>query len=116
VRLPLETLFAFLFIAAKATEIASDKTELVPQVFAPGIISADLDESSESFSPDGKSFYFARRVAYTTSRPISIICAFGLRDGKWTHPEAAPFSGTYLDGSCGRREHCGPRLQLATHT
>jgi Tol biopolymer transport system component len=97
-RLSLGILLGAALIAA-ATGYASDKTELTPELFAPGIISTQLDESSGSFAPDGQSFYFCRRGAYTTSPPISIICVSGLRDGKWMHPEVALFSGTYLDGS-----------------
>jgi WD40-like Beta Propeller Repeat len=71
----------------------------LPELFAPGIISTDLDELCGSFTPDGKFFYFVRRGAYTTSPSISIICFTELRKGNWSHPEVAPFSGTYLDGS-----------------
>jgi hypothetical protein len=79
---------------------ADDKqTKLTPEIFAPGIISTQLDELAGSFSADGKSFCFVRRSAYTTTPPISIICFSDFRDGKWSHPEVASFSGTYLDGS-----------------
>ena len=83
-------------------------------MFAPGVISTDLDESCGSFSPDGQSFYFVRRGAYTTSPPISIICFSDFRDGKWGHPEIASFSGMYLDGSPyfspdGRRLYFGSK-------
>src|SRR6266699_1577164 len=91
------TILALISIAGPIGYAADKK--LAPDFFAPGIISTNLDESSGSFSPDGKLFYFARRAAYTTSPPISVICFSDLRDGKWTHPEVAPFSGTYLDGS-----------------
>jgi len=40
-----------------------------------------------------------RRGAYTRSPAISIICFSELRAGKWSHPEVALFSGTYLDAS-----------------
>ena len=33
---------------------------MTPEVFAPGIVSTDASEFSCSFSPEGKSFYFAR--------------------------------------------------------
>ena len=59
-------------LIATATGNGGDKKKLGPEVFAPGIISTDLDELCGSFSPDGKSFYFVRRGAYTTSPPISI--------------------------------------------
>src|SRR5438132_12159290 len=83
---------------------AGDKTELAPELFAPGIISTDLDESCGSFSPDGQTFCFVRRGAYTTSPPISIICFSEFRNGKWSRPEVASFSGTYLDDS----PYCSP--------
>ena len=92
-------LSVFLAIAAIGKAAASDKTQLAPEIFAPGIISTDLDESCGFFSPDGQSFYFVRRGAYTTSPPTSIICFSDFRDGKWSHPEVASFSGLYLDGS-----------------
>jgi Tol biopolymer transport system component len=78
---------------------ADNKPAVAPELFAPGVISTDLDESSGSFSPGGKSFYFVRRGAYTTLPPISIICFSEFREGKWTRPEVAPFSGIYFDGS-----------------
>src|SRR5439155_21269132 len=97
-RLSLGILLGAALITAAAGH-AGDKTELAPEVFAPGVISTDLDESCGSFSPDGQTFYFVRRGAYTTSPPISIIYVSDLRDGKWTRPEVAPFSGIYLEGS-----------------
>jgi Tol biopolymer transport system component len=89
-------------LASVSTAIAAGadtKPKLAPELFAPGVISTDLDESGGSFSPDEKSFYFVRRGAYTTSPPISIICFSEFHDGNWTHPEVAPFSGIYLDSS-----------------
>jgi len=88
--------WAFTMIASAS---AGDNTQPAPEIFAPGIISTDLDESCGSFSFDGQTFYFVRRGAYTTSPAISIICFSNLRDGKWTAPEVASFSGTYLDAS-----------------
>ena len=91
----------FLALAVITSASAADKPELKPEVFAPGIISTDLDESGGSFSGDGKSFYFVRRSAYTTAPPIGILCFSVLKDGTWTRPEIAAFSGTYVDGpSC----------------
>ena len=88
-------------VAALVARSDDKQTKFAPEIFAPGIISSDLDESGGSFSPDGKSFYFVRRSAYTTAPPIGIICFSVLKDGTWTRPEIAPFSGTYVDGpSC----------------
>jgi hypothetical protein len=88
-----------LLFAGFASSRGQDRSQLKSEIFAPGIISTDLDESCGSFSPDGNSFYFVRRGAYTTSPTISIICFSELRDGKWTHPEVASFSGTHVDAS-----------------
>src|SRR5947208_3457825 len=104
----------FLALVPMASAIAAHKPELKPEVFAPGIISTDLDESGGSFSGDGKSFYFVRRSAYTTAPPIGILCFSVLKDGTWTRPEIAPFSGTYVDGpSCfspdGKRLYFGSK-------
>jgi len=92
-------LLRFWLIALVTSAIGADEPDLSPEIFAPEIISTDLDESCGSFGLDGKSFYFVRRGAYTTSPPISLICFSELRDGKWSHPEVARFSGTYLDNS-----------------
>jgi Tol biopolymer transport system component len=94
--------WASIVLALVSTAIAADgdnKPKLATELFAPGVISTDLDESCGSFSPDEQSFYFVRRGAYTTSPPISIICFSEFRDGNWTHPEVASFSGTDLDAA-----------------
>ena len=108
------------FCVSIAIAGAGDKTELAPEVFGPGVISTDLDESGGSFSLDGKSFYFVRRSAYTTVPPIGIICFSVLKDGTWTRPEIAPFSGTYVDGpSCfspdGKRLYFGSKRQTQSN-
>jgi len=100
--------WAFTMIASAS---AGDNTQPAPEIFAPEIISTDLDESCGSFSPDGQTFYFVRRGAYTTSPPISLICFSELRAGKWTHPEVASFSATYLD-ACPCFSTDGKRLCL----
>jgi len=92
-------LLLFWLIALVTSAIGADEPDLSPVIFAPEIISTDLDEGCGSFGPDGKSFYFVRRGAYTTSPPVSIICFSDFRDGTWSHPEVAIFSGMYLDGS-----------------
>jgi Tol biopolymer transport system component len=92
-------LLRFWTFAIISTASAGDNPQPAAEIFAPEIISTDLDESCGSFSPDGQTFYFVRRGAYTTLPPISLICFSELRAGKWTHPEVAPFSGIYLDAS-----------------
>jgi hypothetical protein len=68
-----------------------------PRLFAEGIISTVDDEVGGIFSADGSNFYFSRLVPYTTLPRLGILCVSHYRDGKWSTPEALPFSGKYLD-------------------
>ncbi|HEY7406299.1 MAG TPA: hypothetical protein VIB39_22420 [Candidatus Angelobacter sp.] len=68
-----------------------------PRVFAPGVISTDLDESGGALSPDGKDFYFTVLAPYTTAPRFGMICVSHFKDGHWQKPETASFSGQYLD-------------------
>jgi hypothetical protein len=68
-----------------------------PQVFARGIISTEDDEMGGAFSPDGTEFYFTRLVPYTTSPRYGLMCVSRYSSGRWSAPEALPFSGQYLD-------------------
>ncbi|HEY7089596.1 MAG TPA: hypothetical protein VH518_15975 [Tepidisphaeraceae bacterium] len=72
-------------------------TVMEPRVFAEGVVSTEDDEIGGAFSPDGTEFYFSRLVQYTTLPRLGIMCVSRFRDGKWTTPEALPFSGKYLD-------------------
>ncbi len=69
---------------------------LTPEKFAPGIISTRSFEFSGSFSPDGKEFYFTRRVWLKDVLENTIIVTREI-DGQWTEPKIAPFSGKYFD-------------------
>ncbi|MBN2431493.1 MAG: PD40 domain-containing protein [Acidobacteria bacterium] len=66
---------------------------MTPEIFAPGIVSTGLDESTIAFTPDG-------RECYWTIHPngFETILMSRLKDGAWTRPEVAPFCGEYLDG------------------
>lgn len=68
---------------------------LQPRLFAPGIVSTGDEEFSPAFSPDGKSVFF------TKGSPGRIrvlwIMESHWRDGRWTEPVVAPFSGGYSD-------------------
>jgi Tol biopolymer transport system component len=60
--------------------------------FAEGVISVP-NTGCTSFTPDGKTVFFVR----FPTRPVTIVMSH-YRDGKWTTPEVAPFSGKYNDG------------------
>lgn len=64
------------------------------KLFEPGIISTGDYESHITFAPDGKEAYFLKsNPAFTRWT----ICVSGLKGGKWTTPEVAPFSGVFND-------------------
>ena len=68
-----------------------------PRLFAEGVISTEDDEQGGTFSPDGSEFYFVKQSQYTYFPRYGLICVSHFRDGKWSEPEAVPFSGKSLD-------------------
>jgi hypothetical protein len=66
---------------------------LVPEIFAPNIVSTGMAEFNSSFSPDFKEFYFSIRMPNSKMVIMKMIY-----DGtKWSEPEVASFSGKYSD-------------------
>ena len=63
-----------------------------PQLFAPGVVSGPADELSPAFTPDGKSVYFTRGNAST-----STILKSTFKSGHWSTPTVAAFSGQWRD-------------------
>jgi len=57
---------------------------MVPQVFAPGIVSTELNTRDIAISPDGQEIYFCVNVAGYT---FSTILVTRQRDGAWSEPE-----------------------------
>lgn len=73
---------------------ASDKPLSEPTVFAEGVISTGDFDSHPAFTPDGKTLYFVRS---TPNFNLWTILVTRFRNGRWTTPEVAPFSGQYAD-------------------
>jgi hypothetical protein len=65
---------------------------LKPEIFAPGIISTGLATRDVAMTPDGNELYFAVTLGGRT-----MIMETHQRDGIWTEPAVASFSGRYLD-------------------
>jgi Tol biopolymer transport system component len=59
-------------------------------------LSTGHNESSVTFTPDGKTAYFQKGIAWSG---ISVIVFSDLKDGRWTEPEVASFSGRYRDNT-----------------
>lgn len=80
-------------------------------VFAPGVISTRDYERDGTFTPDGRTFYFTKRTIWPG---FSTICVSYLKNGKWTTPAVAPFSGQYADLTPFVSAD-GSRLYFASH-
>ena len=65
-----------------------------PTVFNPGIISAGDYESHPAFTPDGRTLYFLKN---SPDFSFWTIVVSHFRNGRWSKPEVAPFSGRYSD-------------------
>ena len=64
----------------------------IPEMFLPGIVSTKFSEFCSVFSPDGSTFYYSLSGA-----PFPVIVMMEQRNGVWSKPMVAPFSGKYLD-------------------
>jgi Tol biopolymer transport system component len=65
-----------------------------PRLFAPGAISTGDFESHPAFTPDGRTLYYLKdNPAFT----FWTIVVSNFRNGRWTDPEVAPFSGRFSD-------------------
>ena len=67
---------------------------ITPEVFAPGVVSTNLDEFGCTMSPDGGEFYFTRTYVEPRRHTI-MVCR--LEANGWTAPEIAPFSGQHSE-------------------
>lgn len=65
---------------------------LLPEIFAPGIVSTNANEFNAAFTPDGKQLYFT-----VTEGEKQQIMMMEYIEGKWGHRKTAPFSGIYRD-------------------
>ncbi len=65
-----------------------------PKRLGDGVISTSTDEFGGAITPDGKTIYFNRSIPRSY---FYVICISHLRNGKWSRPEIAPFSGHWRD-------------------
>jgi hypothetical protein len=66
---------------------------LIPEIFAPGIISTGFHDGSITFSPDGKELFY-----HFGGRDWMFILHMKYENNQWTAPQIASFSGKYRDG------------------
>ena len=68
---------------------------MIPEIFAHGIISTEKSELNSVFSPRGDEFFFA---IYSPKPNNKCVIMYSKQvNGIWTKPEAAHFSGKYID-------------------
>jgi len=77
-------------MASASTAVAAAGNS--PELFGEGVISGPADDRAPAFSPDGDTVYFGRGNASRCSILVS-----HRKDGHWTAPEIAPFSGEWRD-------------------
>ena len=73
---------------------------MVPEIFSPGALSSEHQEhSSLAFSPDGKELWWSRwRLPHDHDNYPQVIMFIKYKNGNWSQPRVAPFSGKYRDG------------------
>jgi hypothetical protein len=98
--LPVTRTFAITLTIVSASLVAQtapyDSAKPLPNatLFAPGIISTGDYESHPTFTPDGHGIYFLK-MAPNFSRWTIFVSRY--KDGSWSQPEVAPFSGHFQD-------------------
>ena len=69
---------------------------MIPEIFAPGIVSTDNDEILPVFSPDGDELFYSSKLG--PEKRLTIMTS-KKRNGAWTKPGIASFSGKYYDAA-----------------
>jgi len=84
------------FPLLKGPYIGQKPPGIIPEIFAPGIISTGEREFNSVFSPDGKEFYFTKR----SGGLFKMFCLTEEKEG-WTKPALVPFSANCHDFDMG---------------
>jgi Tol biopolymer transport system component len=84
---------------AKAARIATPNRIATsqPTIFAPDVISDANEQWRITFTPDGKTAYFAESPGFFPITRQATIYVSQFENGVWTTPIVAPFSGVYSD-------------------
>lgn len=84
------------FPVLKGPYLGQKPPGILPEIFAPDIISHGFHELSISFSPDGKEMFYV-----TSDKSYSHYFQIHLerKDDVWSGPEVSPFMGNYSIGS-----------------
>ncbi len=75
--------------------LCTAQTAKVTELVAPGVISTEVNETSSTLTPDGKTMYFTRSDAQFADN--TILESHLEKNGTWSKPEVASFSGVWRD-------------------
>jgi hypothetical protein len=81
------------FPVLKGPYLGQKPPGMVPEIFAPGIISTEKYELNSIFSPKGDEFFFCILIKKPRRKYIAMYTR--QLNGVWTKPEVAPFSRKY---------------------
>jgi Tol biopolymer transport system component len=87
----MKAILTFLFLSLLAP---ASFAQTAPVMFAPGVVSTEMMETTAAFTPDLKTVYFTRSDNLFKDNTIMFS---EFRKGKWSAPEVAPFSGVWRD-------------------
>jgi hypothetical protein len=79
-------------LAASSLLAMAPEPRTGPEVFAPGEISGPVSVDAATFTPDGQTVFFDESVG-----AASTIMVSSRRQGVWSVPQIAPFSGRWSD-------------------
>jgi len=81
----------------RGTYLGQKPPRKTPEIFSPGVITTEYHEhSSPAFSLDGTEVYWSVFINFYGPQ---VILTMQQKNGIWTQPEVAPFSGQYTDGN-----------------
>jgi ankyrin repeat protein len=88
-----------LFPELKGEYLGQKRPGSQPEIFAPGIVSSRFGmHCPATFSPDGREVFWNLMVEpRTPGYSISRLLFSRLRDGRWSYPQIAPFTGEGKD-------------------
>lgn len=82
---------------------------LIPEPFAPGIISTDNWEAGGVFTPDLKEFYFIREIGKTEKKMKFIV--YHYKDNEWRDSIISPRVGQPFISPDGKTMHLGRKFK-----
>ncbi len=84
------------FPVLKGPYLGQKPPGMIPELFAPGIVSSGMNEAGLVFAPDYGEIYYD--MTHLTHRFTAIVC-LKRKDGVWRRQDVASFSGKFMDAS-----------------